>query len=60
MNECIDIIWMEIYYLLLLQQTPVILAGNPEQKKKYLGRCMAEPIVTVSYLYLSESWRTNQ
>ncbi|XP_065200895.1 medium-chain specific acyl-CoA dehydrogenase, mitochondrial-like [Planococcus citri] len=28
-----------------LGQTPVIIAGNDEQKKKYLGRCVAEPIV---------------
>lgn len=28
-----------------LAQTPVILAGNEEQKKKYLGWCLAEPIV---------------
>lgn len=28
-----------------LGQTPVILSGNTEQKKKYLGRCIEEPIV---------------
>ncbi|XP_031639446.1 probable medium-chain specific acyl-CoA dehydrogenase, mitochondrial [Contarinia nasturtii] len=28
-----------------LGQTPVIIAGNPEQKKKYLGRLVEEPIV---------------
>jgi len=28
-----------------LGQTPVIIAGNAEQKKKYLGRLLAEPIV---------------
>jgi acyl-CoA dehydrogenase len=30
------------------QQTPVILAGNKEQQKKYLGRLIEEPLVTVS------------
>lgn len=28
-----------------LAQAPVIIAGNDEQKKKYLGRCIEEPIV---------------
>ncbi|XP_023015329.1 medium-chain acyl-CoA dehydrogenase [Leptinotarsa decemlineata] len=28
-----------------LGQTPVLLAGNHEQKKKYLGRCIEEPVV---------------
>ncbi|XP_003739502.1 probable medium-chain specific acyl-CoA dehydrogenase, mitochondrial [Galendromus occidentalis] len=28
-----------------LGQTPVILSGNPQQQKKYLGRCLEEPIV---------------
>jgi len=28
-----------------LGQTPVILAGNEAQQKKYLGRCLVEPIV---------------
>lgn len=27
------------------QQTPVILAGTPEQKKKYLGRLVEEPLL---------------
>ena len=35
---------------------PVILAGNDEQKKKYLGRMTEEPLVAVSivciYVYL--------
>jgi len=31
-----------------LGQMPVILAGNDQQKKKYLGRCVEEPI-TVTY-----------
>lgn len=31
-----------------LGQIPVIIAGNKEQKKKYLGRCIDEPI-SVSY-----------
>eukprot|EP01127_Copromyxa_protea_P003921 TRINITY_DN1368_c0_g2_i1.p1 TRINITY_DN1368_c0_g2~~TRINITY_DN1368_c0_g2_i1.p1 ORF type:complete len:329 (+),score=88.32 TRINITY_DN1368_c0_g2_i1:45-1031(+) len=31
-----------------LAQAPVFLAGTPEQKKKYLGRCAEEPI-SVSY-----------
>ncbi|XP_022672514.1 probable medium-chain specific acyl-CoA dehydrogenase, mitochondrial isoform X2 [Varroa jacobsoni] len=29
-----------------LGQTPVVLTGNPAQQKKYLGRCIDEPIVT--------------
>jgi len=28
-----------------LGQTPVILAGNKEQQKKYLGRLMEEPLL---------------
>ncbi|OQR70103.1 putative medium-chain specific acyl-CoA dehydrogenase [Tropilaelaps mercedesae] len=28
-----------------LGQTPLILTGNPAQQKKYLGRCLEEPIV---------------
>jgi len=28
-----------------LGQTPVILSGSPEQKKKYLGRLLEEPLV---------------
>jgi hypothetical protein len=32
------------------QQTPVIIAGNKEQQKKYLGRLLEEPLVTVSIL----------
>ena len=31
-----------------LQEMPVILAGNHEQKKKYLGRMIDEPLVCVS------------
>lgn len=27
------------------KQTPVLLTGTPEQKKKYLGRLMEEPLV---------------
>lgn len=27
------------------QQTPVLIAGNKEQKKKYLGRLIDEPLV---------------
>lgn len=30
------------------QEMPVILAGNDEQKKKYLGRMIEEPLVAVS------------
>nr|XP_027204233.1 probable medium-chain specific acyl-CoA dehydrogenase, mitochondrial [Dermatophagoides pteronyssinus] len=29
----------------ILPQAPIILFGNDEQKKEYLGRCVAEPIV---------------
>lgn len=28
-----------------LQQTPVLISGNKEQKKKYLGRLVEEPLV---------------
>lgn len=31
---------------------PVILAGNKEQQKKYLGRLLEEPLVAVSILIL--------
>lgn len=31
-----------------LQQMPVILAGNDEQKKNYLGRMTEEPLMCVS------------
>ena len=30
---------------------PVIIAGNKEQQKKYLGRLVEEPIVAVSTLW---------
>lgn len=29
---------------------PVIIGGNKEQQKKYLGRLIDEPMVAVSYL----------
>ena len=32
-----------------LGQMPVILGGNDEQKKKYLGRMIEEPLMCVSY-----------
>lgn len=35
---------------LCFQQTPVLIAGNQEQKKKYLGRLLEEPLVAVSHL----------
>lgn len=38
------------------QQTPVILAGNKEQQKKYLGRLIDEPLVAVCYI---DNTRTN-
>lgn len=45
----------------LVQQMPVIIAGNTEQKKKYLGRMTEEPLTCVSYdrrlSYIS--WRDN-
>jgi methyl coenzyme M reductase subunit C-like uncharacterized protein (methanogenesis marker protein 7) len=46
------------------QQTPVIIAGNKEQQKKYLGRLIEEPLLTVSIavvtseLHGAESLRT--
>lgn len=30
---------------------PVIIGGNKEQQKKYLGRLIEEPLVAVSILY---------
>jgi hypothetical protein len=30
------------------QQTPLIIAGSKEQQKKYLGRLIEEPLVSVS------------
>lgn len=33
------------FFSLLLQQTPVLIAGTTEQKKKYLGRLIEEPLV---------------
>lgn len=32
-----------------LAQAPLIMAGNEEQKKKYLGRLVEEPITAVSF-----------
>lgn len=37
------------YSLIASQQAPVILSGNDEQKKKYLGRMIEEPLMCVSY-----------
>lgn len=37
-----------------LGQTPIIMAGNAEQKKKYLGRLVEEPIVAVIMIYNSK------
>jgi hypothetical protein len=37
-----------VYLLCVLQQIPVVLAGNKEQKKKYLGRMVEEPLICVS------------
>lgn len=34
----------------MLGQTPVMLAGNDAQKKKYLGRLLEEPLLAVSLL----------
>lgn len=39
---------MESNLWIVLQQTPVIIAGNKEQQKKYLGRLIEEPLVAVS------------
>lgn len=33
-----------------LQQSPVIIAGNKEQQKKYLGRLVEEPLIAVSII----------
>lgn len=39
-----------------LGQTPVIMAGNVEQKKKYLGRLVEEPLVAVSLSSEFKNW----
>lgn len=39
----------------MFQQTPVIIAGNKEQQKKYLGRLIEEPIVAVSHTSLNST-----
>ena len=33
-----------------LQEMPVVLAGNKEQQKKYLGRMVEEPLMAVRTL----------
>jgi len=33
---------------MFFQQIPVLLNGTSEQKKKYLGRLLEEPLLTVS------------
>lgn len=38
----------------IFQQTPVLIAGSHEQKKKYLGRLIEEPLVAVSIVYKSD------
>lgn len=43
---------LEILYNVLLQQTPVIVAGNKEQQKKYLGRLIEEPLVAVCLIVI--------
>ncbi len=50
LNACIKIsnCGMFVYLLCVLQQIPVVLAGNKEQKKKYLGRMVEEPLICVS------------
>ena len=35
---------------MFVQQMPVIIAGNKEQQKKYLGRMLEEPLMCVSCL----------
>lgn len=37
-----------------LGQTPVIMAGSAEQKQKYLGRLIEEPIVAVSFYCMTQ------
>lgn len=34
-----------INFSVIYQQTPIILSGNHEQKKKYLGRLVEEPLI---------------
>lgn len=36
---------------IFFQQAPVLLAGNAEQKKKYIGRLIEEPLIAVSLDY---------
>lgn len=35
------------FIFLLHKEMPIILAGNKEQKKKYLGRMVEEPLMAV-------------
>ena len=39
-----------------VQQMPVIIAGNKEQQKKYLGRMLEEPLMCVSH-HLSRQFK---
>jgi hypothetical protein len=39
-----------------LQEAPVILAGNHEQKKKYLSRMIEEPLIAVGLQFYSSNF----
>lgn len=39
-------IYIKLY--IFLQQMPIIISGNAEQQKKYLGRMTEEPLMCVS------------
>lgn len=50
-SDARDLSWtgkVMLFFLAFTQQTPLIIAGNEEQKKKYLGRLMEEPLLAVS------------
>ena len=39
---------LNLYDLDCFQQMPIVIAGTEEQKKKYLGRMIEEPLMCVS------------
>lgn len=41
-------IYINIKLYFFLQQMPIIISGNAEQQKKYLGRMTEEPLMCVS------------
>ena len=50
-NGCMD--GLKCGILCFLQQMPIIIAGNEQQQKKYLGRMTEEPLMCVSVFFIS-------